>query len=157
MKPRLTLLTRRREKGALGGLLFCAVLLLSLIIGAIALDFSHVLSTRSELQNGADAAALAGAQTFANGEEENAEAHALAVAQNNSADGRAMANESPETQIGVQVSPAASPGEPNIVQVDAQMTIHHMLAPIFGRPTDTLAVRSRAGAYHSVQILSPRH
>ena len=155
MKPRLTLLTRRREKGALGGLLFCAVLLSTLTIGAIALDFSHVLTVRSELQNATDAAALAGAQAFANGQEENAEANALTVAQNNTADGRALANESPETQIGVQLFPAASPGEANVVQVDAQMTIHHMLAPIIGRPTDTLAVRSRAGAYGLVQTLAP--
>ena len=155
MNSSTTLLPRRTEKGALGGLLFCGVLLAILTMGACALDFAHVLAVRSELQNAADAAALGGAKAFARGEDDQAEANALSVAQTNHADGRAVSNDSSETNVDVLVTPAAVAGEPNIVRVDARMTIHHMLAPIFGRPTDTIAVRARAGAYGFVQTLAP--
>src|SRR4030095_16199410 len=68
-----------------------------------------------------------------------------------------VSNESPETEVTVQATPALVPGEANIVRVDSSVTIHHMLASIFGRPTDTISVRSRAGAYHSVTRLPAGH
>src|SRR4030095_586209 len=149
----MTAFVNRKQTGSLGGLAFSAALIAILGLGAVALDMSHVSAVRSELQNASDAAALAGAQAFVQGEGENAEANALDVAENNSADGRPVSNESPETEVTVQATPALVPGEANIVRVDSSVTIHHMLASIFGRPTDTISVRSRAGAYHSVTRL----
>src|SRR5262249_52016099 len=91
---RMTAFGYRKQNGAMGGLLFCAVLLTILGLGTFALDFSHVLAVRGELQNAADAAALAGAGAFAKLEEESAETHALDVANANTADGRAVSNNS---------------------------------------------------------------
>jgi len=144
----------RKQNGAMGGLLFCAVLLTILGLGTFALDFSHVLAVRGELQNAADAAALAGAGAFAKLEEESAETHALDVANANTADGRAVSNNSPNTQVTAASYPSTGNGEPDVVEVDAQMTVNHMLAPIFGRRQDQISVTSRAGCYEQVKVLA---
>lgn len=146
-------LGQRNQKGALGGLLFCAALISVLGLGAFALDYSHMLAVRGELQNAADAASLAGAGSFAKLEDENAETSALEVASVNTADARPVSSESPGTAVMVNAVPSAANGEPNVVEVDAQMRVNHMLAPIFGRKDDQISVTAKAGCYDQVKVL----
>lgn len=145
---------RRNETGSLGATLLSALVLIVVGLGALAVDCSHMLTVRSELQNGADAASLAGAHDLLN-EQGDADVHALQMAAANKADGRAISNDTPDTQVDVQVIPSASVENPGTVQVDANMTIKHLLAPIFGRNTDEIIVRSKAAAYPTTVVLAP--
>jgi Flp pilus assembly protein TadG len=146
---------RRDETGSIGALFICALLIVGLGLGAFALDFAHMMAVRSELQNASDAAALAGATAFAKDEDELAETHALEVAGQNHADGRPVSNDSVETEVTAQSFPSGLTGEPDLVEVDARMAVNHMLAPIFGRRKDTIAVTSKAGYYPTLRMLGP--
>src|SRR5215813_5883114 len=70
----------RNQTGSMGAVIFSAALISILGLGAFALDFSHMLAVRGELQNAADAAALAGAGAYAKLEDDQAEVDALEVA-----------------------------------------------------------------------------
>lgn len=61
MKPGPHLRTPRRQRGAIA-LLFGLTLVVLLAAGGLVLDLGHLYVLKSELQNGADAAALAGAK-----------------------------------------------------------------------------------------------
>jgi Flp pilus assembly protein TadG len=145
---------RRNEKGSVGALFFCALLIVGLGLGAFALDFAHMLAVRGELKSATDAGALAGAHAYAKNDSDNADTHALAVAAQNRADGRAVSNDSPGTQVTVQSFPSIGGVDPDIVEVEGRMAVDHMLAPIFGRRTDTITVKSRAGAYWNIVKLA---
>src|SRR5215470_2466253 len=141
------------QTGSMGAVIFSAALISILGLGAFALDFSHMLAVRGELQNAADAAALAGAGAYAKLEDDQAEVDALEVASVNTADGRAVSNESPDTEITVDSFHSTGNGDPNVVEVNAAMTVNHMLAPIFARKQDRITVASRAGCYDYVKVL----
>lgn len=152
MQRPITLRPVRKQTGSLGALLIAALILIGLAVGAIALDFSHMNAVRSELQNATDAGALAGAYDII-GDPDNAEPHALNVTATNTADGRDVSNESTNTEVTAQKFEGGSFTDPSTVTVDAEMTVNHMLAPIFGRRTDNLAVRSIAACHPVVAIL----
>jgi Flp pilus assembly protein TadG len=130
-----------------------ALILIGLTIGAIALDFAHMQSVRSELQNATDAAAIAGAWDL-NNDPDNAESKALSIASSNQADARDVSNESPNTEVTVQTKESGGPTDPGTCEVEAQMQIRHMLAPIFGRQVDTLTARSIAANHPVVMTLA---
>src|SRR5438874_10364958 len=129
----------RNQGGTLGAVLFSALFLIIIGIGAMAMDMAHVQAVRTELQSAADAAAIAGAYDLT-ADPDNAESHALQIAGTNNADGRAVSNSSANTVV---TALADTTGEPPVMQVDAQMQINHILAPIFGRTTDTLKVEAK--------------
>ncbi len=136
----------------MGALLIAALILCSLAIGALAVDFSHMDAVRSELQNAVDAAALAGASDLVNNPDQ-AETHAIEVAAANTADGRPLTNDGAGTTVSVQVTPSTG-SDPGEVEVSASITVEHLLAKIFGRNSDTLTARSTAGGGNSIVSLS---
>ncbi|MBI4533790.1 MAG: hypothetical protein HY711_07560 [Candidatus Melainabacteria bacterium] len=148
----LKLQVSRAPKGSLGAVLFGIVLFAILGIGAFALDFAHVLTVQSELQNATDAAALAGAQDLTTNFD-NVVPRALQVASSNRADGKAVSNQSPGAIITVNPIPPNLPLDTGSVTVTASMSIRHMLAPIFGRTVDTLVSQSTAGSSGSLNRL----
>ncbi len=142
--------SRRGQSGALGLVLLTAMVLVVVGLGALAVDLSHVQAVQGELQNATDAAALAGAQAMVS-DPSNADADATAVASENTADGRAVAQGS-GCNVNVTVLPVDSMGDTS-VEVDASMTVHHALARIFGRLQDSVGARSTAVYYPSVTTL----
>jgi Flp pilus assembly protein TadG len=140
----------RKQVGALGALMFCAVFLIVIAVGAIALDMAHVSSVRTELQNAVDAAALAGAKEIAK-DPDNAEQTALEIAGSNNADGKAVDNSIPNRQVTCMVD---SISEPPTVTVDATARVNHMLAPIFGRNSDDISVSSKSAMYQQILTLA---
>lgn len=145
---------KRCESGSLGALFFAVIVVICIGLGALAVDFAHMLTVRNELQSAADAGSLAGAQDLSSDSSQSAYDHALQVSALNSADARSVSNSSKETQVTVQVVPSVSESMPGTVEVDAQMIIHHLLAPIFGRKEDTIAVKSKAGSYSTTTTLA---
>ena len=151
MIPPLPKPTLRRPTGSLGFFLVAVLILIVCGVGALALDLAHVMTVRGELQNAADAAALAGAQELAM-DTGNSDTNALQVAGQNTADGRAVSNASPFTNV---TSVTNTVSIPETVQVSTQMRVNHMLAPIFGRLTDTLGAQSQADFYPSIYKIGP--
>jgi len=133
----------RSQSGSMMAVMFAMMVIIGLGLGALAVDFSHMLAVRGELQNAVDAAALAGAQDLAQNSDQ-CESDALAVAAINKADGRAVSNNSANTAITVLVS-QAGPSDPGTVEVTAQMRVNHLLASIFGRSSDVVSVTGTAG------------
>jgi Flp pilus assembly protein TadG len=140
----------RTQVGALGALIFCAIFLITIALGAIALDIAHVSTVRTELQSATDAAALAGAQSLVK-DPDNAEAHALEIASSNTADGKAVDNTVDNRQVTCLVDTIS---DPPTVTVDATAQVKHMLAPIFGRSTDSISVSSKSAMYAPLTILA---
>src|SRR5579875_4161987 len=122
--------SKRSQSGVLGAVLLSGIVLIVVGLGALAVDLAHVQTVQGELQNATDAAALAGAQAMVS-DPSNADADATAVASENTADGRAVAQGS-GCNVNVTVLPVDSMGDTS-VEVDASMTVHHALARIFGR------------------------
>jgi Flp pilus assembly protein TadG len=149
MLPRPLNLHTRSQRGSIGILMASSILIAVIAIGALAADVSHNITVRTELQNAADAAALAGAKALVNPSTSyNAEQYALQVAAANNADGKPVATDDKCT-VFTQIE-LGSPGEVGSCQVTASRTINNMLASIFGRPTDTITVVSKASASTSV-------
>lgn len=140
------------KKGAIGSLLLLSGVLISLILGSLAVDFMHVLAVKEELQNATDAGALAGARELWF-HLENARPYALQVTAQNSADGRRVSNESDGTNVDCVVK-APQGNVPGEVQVEARMRIRHILAPIFLRGGDELRVVSVAGTTGQLWLLN---
>ncbi|MBX9688207.1 MAG: hypothetical protein K2X27_15975, partial [Candidatus Obscuribacterales bacterium] len=135
--------SRTRQRGQLGPLLIILTVIIGMVSAALAIDFSHMSTVRTELQNATDAAALAGAQDLWFDKSKCAP-DALALAAMNYADGRAVANGTQGLHVDVTVT-NPQPNIPGKVQVDAYIDVHHMFAPFFEHWTDRIEVSSTAG------------
>src|SRR5579875_572395 len=129
--------SKRSQSGVLGAVLLSGIVLIVVGLGALAVDLAHVQTVQGELQNATDPA--------------NADADAVSVAGENKADGRAVSSGTGST-VNVTVLPIDSSGDSS-VEVDASMTINHMLARIFGRTQDTVISRSTATYYPVINYL----
>lgn len=127
----------------MGTAIFAGLIVVAIGIGSFALDIAHIAAVQTELQNGVDAAALAGARELANNNSD-PQTRALMVAGENTADGRFLSNASPNTTVSAFLTPptATTPGQ---VRVTADMTIRHLFAPIFGKQTEQLHAVATAG------------
>lgn len=133
----------RSEMGQLASLLVLTTILAVLLSAALAADSVHMHCARVQLQNAADAAALAGALQL-DGDGALAQDRAFQVASACVADGRLVGSQSKNTNVNVIVVPSTF-GAPGKVEVLAQMYVSHFLMPIMGRAGDWIRVRSVAG------------
>lgn len=134
----------RNERGQLGLMFVILSITIVLIFGALAIDFSHISTVRTQLHNATDAGALAGAQDLWFNLNQ-CEADARAVAALNSADGKPVVND-PSKGTTVNVIVTAPQGTtPGQVEVNASMRVSHWFAPFFEHWTDTVTVKSVAG------------
>lgn len=132
----------QRRVGQLGSLFTVATIITVLLIAALGVDSIHMVCARRQLQNAADAAALAGAMnlyTNISGVSKTV----LAVAAKCTVEGKYAVN-SPQMVIDVSVLP---PGvnEPGRVTVIGRSFVTHFLMPLMGRAGDWVAVRAVAG------------
>ncbi len=145
---------QRTERGSLAIVMPAAILLGVVALGMLAMDITHNITVRSELQSATDAAALAGAQDLVTSQMSSqsynaAVQDALAVGQQNTADGRPVSNTSQNTTVTAQAMPDLLPNQAT-VQVDAQMTISNMFAKLVNHPSDPVTVQSKALASGSI-------
>jgi Flp pilus assembly protein TadG len=148
----------RNQQGSVAALLPLAILLAVVAIGAFAVDVSHNVTVRSELQNATDAAALAGATEMLKPEtENNADFSALQVAEANEADGKPVSNSTAGRQITVQPGSWDTGTNSATFDADAEATINNVFARIFGHPTDTLTTHSRAQVWRSIVGIPPNY
>jgi hypothetical protein len=141
----------RKQQGSVVALLPLAILLAIVAIGAFAVDISHNITVRSELQNATDAAALAGATELLKPEtENNADFSALQVAEANEADGKPVSNSTPGRSITVQPGTWDNNTNSAIFDADSQCTINNVFARMFGHGTDTINTHSRAQCWRSI-------
>jgi Flp pilus assembly protein TadG len=144
----------RNQKGSLSVLMPAAILIAVIAIGMFALDVSHNITVRSEMQNGADAAALAGAQDLIDPKTESqCPVDALQVASSNIADGTGMTNDDRSTVIANYTMDSSN--NSGTCTVDANRTITNMFAKLIGHPTDDIGVKSAAIGYSSVTSVDP--
>jgi hypothetical protein len=143
------LVSQRKENGILGIMLMPLSIIISVMLGSIAVDSAHIVAVKTQLQNATDAGALAGAIDLIY-DPSVADYHALSVTGKNRADGRAVSNSTPGVTVVSQTVPPddTSGGQ---VTVSASMTISHLLAPIFGRKSDVIMTRSVAGRGANLQ------
>ena len=145
----------RNQKGSLSVLMPAAILVAVIGIGMFALDISHNITVRSEMQNGADAAALAGAQDLIDPKTESqCPVDALQVASSNIADGRGMSNTSDRTTVMANYMMDSS-NNSGTCNVDATMTIDNMFAKLIGHHSDDISVKSAAIGYSSIDKIDP--
>ncbi|MBI4533792.1 MAG: Tad domain-containing protein [Candidatus Melainabacteria bacterium] len=142
----------RTQHGSLAAVFLALFTIMSLALGTLAVDVAHVTTVKCELQNAVDAAALGGAQDLIE-DYDSIPARALNIANNNKADGRAVSNNSPNTIVTVYPIPP-SQTDTGSVQVSAQMTINHLLAPIIGRTNDVIYASSLAGGSGTLNQLN---
>jgi hypothetical protein len=129
---------RRLTRGEDGAVAVITALLMVLLLGmaAIVIDIGAIYAERFQLQNGADAAALAIAQDCAAGNCANASATATGLAGKNSHDGVSAAA---ATISGKTVTVKTSTATP-----DGGSAIRHWFAPILGIASTTVEAVAKA-------------
>ena len=138
----------RSQRGSLGVLFLLVAALIMIGLLSFAVDVAHIVCVRTELQNACDAAAMAGAQDLSVAHED-CEAHALAVAEQNLADGWAISNESSPVDIDVEVT-ELTVSNPGTVRVTASIESNHLWSKIFNRHSDIVRATALAGGYGSL-------
>jgi Flp pilus assembly protein TadG len=128
----------------MGCMLVAAVVPIAFILAALAVDIGHVSMVRTELQNAADAAALAGAHDI-DLSPEKLRMRAEAVAGFNTADGRPVSNSAAGTDVQVAFIPATA-ATTALVRVTVLRRVKHFFASIFGRTSDQIMVRATASS-----------
>lgn len=134
---------KRSRRGQMGLFFILLTALVGISFGALAMDFAHMSTVRTELHNATDAAALAGAQDLWRNPDQCA-ANAYAVAALNRADGQPVADSTPGCDVNVTVTLPTNDTHGQ-VQVDASMQVTHWFAPFASHWTDTVQVSSVAG------------
>ncbi|GEM_PF-910042 len=141
----------RANRGSIVALVPAGILMAVIGIGAFALDISHNVSVRSELQSATDAAALAGAQDLISAStERNADTTALLIAAANTADGTPIDNATTKTTVTSETSPWDNSTDSGTVQVDATVSVTNMFAKLFGHNSDDVHGHSMAKCWRSV-------
>ncbi|HEY9789781.1 MAG TPA: pilus assembly protein TadG-related protein [Candidatus Obscuribacterales bacterium] len=144
----------RERRGSLIVLIPAVVLIAIIGIGAFAMDVSHNVTVRTELQNAVDAAALAGAQDFKDASTwPSVDADALQVAQQNTADGRNVSNSTSGASVTVQSQTPGQNNSPGECQVGASMQITDLFAKLFAHNNDTIDVTSTADYWNTVNSI----
>jgi Flp pilus assembly protein TadG len=136
----------RSDSGSIAVPAFCLALMIALAVGGYCLSFNRAMLTRSELQNAADAAAIAAAQDLAI-DPEHADKSGLKVAALNFADGQRLAKKSKDVKINVDVinSDGTYPGW---VRVDIAKSVSNPFNGLAGIPPTTTV---RASALSGVE------
>jgi Flp pilus assembly protein TadG len=146
----------KRENGSVVALIPCLILIIIIGIGAFAIDTTHNMTVRSELQNATDAGALGGARDLIDpATENNADSTALDVASQNKADGKDVSNQTKGVTVTSQCSGWDTSNNSATCTVDAQQTIGNVFARLFGHPTDNVNTHSTAIAYRSITGINP--
>lgn len=141
----------RNQNGQFGTMVTIALVLVSFLFAAYAVDTTHMSVVQAELHNATDAAALAGAQDLWF-DIDSAEAHARQIAALNLVDGRSLASSTPGTTLEVIVTPPNG-NTPGSVRCNGQVQVFHMFAPLFGRRIDAISATSLAGTQGKMWIL----
>ncbi|HEY9792160.1 MAG TPA: pilus assembly protein TadG-related protein [Candidatus Obscuribacterales bacterium] len=145
----------RSRSGSLIALIPAVILLFIVGIGAFAMDISHNVTVRTELQSATDAAALAGARDLLQDNTiNNASNDALTVAGENTADGLAVSNGTPNDSV-TEVDQFDAANQTGTVTVDGSRQIHNMFSSLFGHSSDTVNTHSVAQAWRSVTTIYP--
>lgn len=139
---------KRNQRGSLGVLLCSMVFLGILGVGALAADISHNVAVRSQLQNAADAAAMAGARALISEDTAPlAEYNAIEIARVNTADGKPVTND--ETgSLNIEF-PSPEDNQLGVCKVTASREIRNWLSSVFGHPTDNVTAVATAAASQS--------
>lgn len=142
LKMQLTRLASRR-KGILGSMMLIALILIISSVMALGVDYSHLVASRAQLRNAADAAALGGAmQLFTN--PSSCEQYAKLIANENLADGVRLNDENSRVDVSAVAVPPVGTNL-GTVTVTIKLTLNHLLSPLFGRYLDNVKVVSVAG------------
>lgn len=148
-------LSTRSQSGSVSVLLPLAILLSVVGIGAFAMDISHNVTVRTELQNASDAAALAGARDMLESTtQNNAENSALQVAEDNFANGKPVSNSSDRTNVTAQCAQSNVKSQYNCI-VSADTQIDNTFGKVFGHNSDDIATKSSALAARSIIGVGP--
>jgi Flp pilus assembly protein TadG len=128
--------------------MLCMIICAVIGIGAYATDIAHNVTVRTQLQNAADAAAIAGAKDMViPNQQQMADSDAEAVAAANLADGEPVSATTPGTEVDINASPTNDGGQ---CQVDAHKEIDNFFARIFGHNKSPIDVTATAIAYDTV-------
>ena len=138
-------------------MLVALVLLIVIMVSVLAVDISHSVLIREQLQNATDAGALAGAQellgdTLTGNAANLARTYAENVAAGNYADSIPVKDGAPFTVVTVQVNESASP---RTVTVTATRTVANVFARIIGFGSNDVSATSTAAAYKGIQTVMP--
>jgi Flp pilus assembly protein TadG len=156
MHSKLNLRSRKRsERGALASLLILALVLGAFLVTALAVDISHSVLVKSELQTACDAGALAGAQdlmksTITSSDLVTANGDAAVVTSRNFAENQSVTYMTPGINVQVTVGEAA----PYPVTVIATKRINNMFAALFGATNSQISAKATAVAQR-IQSLNP--
>lgn len=147
----------RTKTGSLNVFFPAAILIAIVGIGAFAMDISHNVTVRTELQSATDAAALAGARDLLEDRTlANADATALDVAEQNTADGQPVSNNTQGTQV-FSTSDFDRPNLTGTVDVNAERNISNLFAKLFGHKTDPVTTHSKAQCWRSITGVKPNY
>jgi Flp pilus assembly protein TadG len=148
----------KSQRGSIVALIPALILIIVIGVGAFAIDTTHNMTVRSELQNATDAAALAGARDLIDVKTENtADSTALDVASQNKADGKDVSNTTRGVTVTSQCSSWDTSNNSATCTVDAQQTIGNVFAKLFGHATDNVNTHSVAIAYRSITGIAPNY
>ena len=147
----------RNDRGSLGLLIPCAILLLILGVGSFAADVVHNTLVRAELQNASDAGALAGAAALVSAQTAPmADYYATQATAANFADGNPVSENSANTTVAVSIDTNV-PGEIGECHVQVSRQIQNWLASIFGRSTELVSADATAACSQNVVSTGSQH
>jgi hypothetical protein len=156
VKPMTNMISKRRQSGLLVYILPAVILMVGAGLAALGTDIAHGVDCRSELQNATDAGALSGAQDlFIPNNNAQAISDALSTASLNTADGRSVSKNSPNTTVSANI---LNPANANILgqcQCNASMQVQNYFAKMFGMYNQTVNTTSTATAYKSLTAVDP--
>src|ERR1700722_19550458 len=151
---------RQNKNGYFVSVLYALVLLAATVMSSLAVDLSHDVEVRNELQAAVDAAALAGAQQLtvqsptAN-QLQQAQTVAINIAANNTADGIAVSNQAPTTVTVVSDTGSNGASNVNLVTVTATRTINTIFAPLLNINVLPIGVTATAQASRGLSTINP--
>ena len=114
------------------------------VVASLAVDIGHVAMVRTELQNAADAAALAGAHDI-DLSPSKVQTRAETVAGFNTADGQPVSKTTPGTNVVVVFTPPSG-SDSGLVEVTVSRRVRHFFASLIGRTSDVISVQASASA-----------
>lgn len=147
----------RRKRGSAASVILAFMILAIFMVCAMAMDISHCVMIRTELQSACDAGALAGAAEIAHDPLTNADIqkgydYATGTTARNKADQIAVSSSSPDTNVNVAIVTA---GNPRTVTVRASRQVHHFFGKMFGAFNDNIATVAVAGATKGLVEIDP--
>lgn len=138
------LICSREPTGQLASLLFLMGIIVMVLLVAFGVDRVHLYCVKSQLQNAADSAAIAGAINLSI-DSGRASDSAITVASQHTVDGKPINPGTNNCVIEVAIT-SASPNDPGSLEVKLKRYVSHFLMPIVGRYGDWVQVRAKAAA-----------